>query len=148
MYASTKLDEASSPNKLPLVTTNNSFKSNPQDRQPFVEDKSLIINKNGKQLNFSITSSQPHQQHQQQLKESSEAIIVNYQNRQGSSKMATRHEEVNLSDDDENNSSGGEDHRQYQAACIIQKYYRRYKQVKNYFILFFNIKNTISISKQ
>lgn len=35
----------------------------------------------------------------------------------------------NMSDDDENNSSSGEDQRQYQAACIIQKYYRRYKQV-------------------
>lgn len=34
-----------------------------------------------------------------------------------------------LSDDDENNSSSGEDHKQYEAACIIQKYYRRYKQV-------------------
>lgn len=34
-----------------------------------------------------------------------------------------------LSDDDENNSISGEEQRQYQAACIIQKYYRRYKQV-------------------
>ena len=36
---------------------------------------------------------------------------------------------VILSDDDENNSSSGEDHKQYEAACVIQKYYRRYKQV-------------------
>ncbi len=35
----------------------------------------------------------------------------------------------NISDDEENNSSGGEDHKQYEAACVIQKYYRRYKQV-------------------
>ncbi|RNA40926.1 calmodulin-binding transcription activator 2 isoform X1 [Brachionus plicatilis] len=32
---------------------------------------------------------------------------------------------------DENVSSGGEEHRQYEAACIIQKYYRRYKQYEN-----------------
>ena len=36
---------------------------------------------------------------------------------------------ANISDDEENNSSGGEDHKQYEAACVIQKYYRRYKQV-------------------
>jgi hypothetical protein len=38
------------------------------------------------------------------------------------------HKIENLSDD-ENNSNSSEDQKQYQAACIIQKYYRRYKQV-------------------
>ncbi|CAF0709983.1 unnamed protein product [Brachionus calyciflorus] len=37
----------------------------------------------------------------------------------------------NHDDDDENNSSSGEDHKQYEAACVIQKYYRRYKQYEN-----------------
>jgi hypothetical protein len=36
----------------------------------------------------------------------------------------------NLSDDD-NNSTSSEDQKQYEAACIIQKYYRRYKQFEN-----------------
>ena len=45
---------------------------------------------------------------------------------------------ANLSDDDENNSSSGEDHKQYEAACVIQKYYRRYKQV-NIHLISFNV---------
>jgi hypothetical protein len=37
---------------------------------------------------------------------------------------------TSLSDDD-NNSTSSEDQKQYEAACIIQKYYRRYKQFEN-----------------
>ena len=32
-------------------------------------------------------------------------------------------------DEEDNRSISSEDHKQFEAACVIQKYYRRYKQV-------------------
>lgn len=44
------------------------------------------------------------------------------------SKMSDR-SNTKVTDKEESHSSCGDDHRQYEAACVIQKYYRRYKQV-------------------
>lgn len=46
-------------------------------------------------------------------------------------RLQRRHnDELSDYDDYDENNSSGEDQRQYQAACVIQKYYRRYRQVR------------------
>ena len=56
-----------------------------------------------------------------------------------SNQMSPSYHDINAmtTDDEQNNCSNG-DNKQYEAACVIQKYYRRYKQVK---ILDFRKKN-------
>merc|ERR1719468_216132 len=46
--------------------------------------------------------------------------------------MSPSYHDINAmtTDDEQNNCSSG-DNKQYEAACVIQKYYRRYKQYEN-----------------
>jgi hypothetical protein len=130
----------SSSTSLSSLASSNSFKSNSnQINTVNIQQNSNSLNQQfyiQTNLGNNMANNQQQQQQQQQ-----QNIIPNEIHRQKSLKNSGSLNKSNeLSDDDENNSSG-EDQKQYQAACVIQKYYRRYRQVRknSFFLTFFKI---------
>ena len=120
--------------KTPFNINHNSDESSIASGAP-VMSHNLIENSLSRSSSASMSSIDSANSFKSLSKMSNTVLLQNFPNQQPLNVNKAQQQQqqtiaVNLSDDDENNSSSGEDHKQYEAACVIQKYYRRYKQVK------------------
>lgn len=128
----------SSSTSLSSLASSNSFKSNSNNTQQQQQPQQIYTAYPSQYIPGNLTSVNVQNgpnQHQFMIQSRANTSEINKNGkdtRLGYDRQRRHNDELSDYDDYDENNSSGEDQRQYQAACVIQKYYRRYRQVSLY----------------